>query len=450
MTYPEAVDFLSSLVDFERLGFHRHFAETVGLDSARRLMSLLGDPHLAVPAVHIAGTKGKGSTAAMVERILREAGYRVGLFTSPHLVSFHERVRVSGEPIGQADVAGLVSRIRPALEQVRQEADLTPCTFFETYFALAAMHFLAAGVDIAVYETGLGGRLDATNLLAPAVAAVTTIGYDHTYILGDTLDAIAREKAHIAKPCTPLVVAGNQPPEARQAIAEVAAATLAEVAPTPEVRRKAPALKAAVGPGGTWTPPRDRLHVQTGPLAGEYDAALVGEHQAVNAAVAIGILEHLLATGYTIEPMHVAEGLRKVRWPGRLDVRACRPWLVFDCAHNGESAAALARAVPDYLDYDRLILVVGMSGDKDISAFAAALAPLGARVILTRAAIDRALPVEQVASRAGGLWDTAEQIADVGQACQRAVELAGEEGAVCITGSFYVVGEAMQSLGIEP
>jgi dihydrofolate synthase/folylpolyglutamate synthase len=282
------------------------------------------------------------------------------------------------------------------------------------------------------------------------VAAVTTIGYDHMYILGDTLDAIAREKAHIAKPCTPLVVASNQSPKARQAIEQVAAATLAEVAPTPQVRRQAPTVKGKVGPDGTWTPPRDRLHVQTGPLTGEYDTALVGEHQAVNAAVAIGILEQLLATGYTIEPMHVAEGLGKVRWPGRLDVRACRPWLVFDCAHNGQSAGALARAIPEYLDYDRPTIVVGMSGDKDIAAFAAALAPLGARVILTRAAIDRALPVEEVASSAGGLWDGAEQIADVGQACQRALESAGEEGAVCITGSFYVVGEAMQGLGIEP
>lgn len=449
MTYQQAVDFLSSLVDFERLGFHRHFAETVGLDSARRLLQLLGDPHLSVPAVHIAGTKGKGSTAAIAERVLREAGYRTGLFTSPHLVSFHERVRVSGAPIGKEDVARLTARIRPAFEQVREDHDLTPCTFFEAYFAMAALYFAECGVDIAVYETGLGGRLDATNLLAPVVAAVTTIGYDHVYILGDTLDAIAREKAAISKPGTPLVVAGQQPQEAMAAIAEVAGAHRAEMSLAPQVVRRE-AGRAALRDHGTWDPPGDVVEVTHGPWAGSYRSALVGTHQAINAGVAVGILEQLAASGYTITSEHLSEGLRKVRWPGRLETRGCHPWLIFDCAHNPESGAALARALPQYYDYDRLVLVIGMSGDKDIVGFAQALWPLGAHVILTKAAIDRALSPEALAARADSVWDDAEQVPDVGQACRRAMELAGPGGAVCVTGSFYSVGEAMQALGLEP
>jgi len=449
MTYQQAVDFLCSLVDFERLGFHRHFAETVGLDSARRLLQLLGDPHLSVPAVHIAGTKGKGSTAALVERMLREAGYRTGLFTSPHLVSFHERVRVSGAPIGKEDVARLTARIRPAFEQVRDDPEFTPCTFFEAYFAMAALYFAECGVDIAVYETGLGGRLDATNLLAPVVAAVTTIGYDHMYILGDTLDAIAREKAAIAKPGTPLVVARQQPQEAMAAIAEVAGAHRAELSIAPPVER-CRTQRASARPDGTWDPPGDALAVTEGPCAGSYRSALVGAHQAINAGVAVGILEQLAASGYTITSEHLSDGLAKVRWPGRLETRGCHPWLIFDCAHNPESGAALTRALPEYYDYDRLVLVAGMSGDKDIAGFARALWPLDAHVILTKAAIDRALPPEDLAARAEGIWDGAEQVPDVQQACRRALELAGPGGAVCVTGSFYSVGEAMQALGFEP
>lgn len=251
MNYTQAVEYLEALTDFERLGFRRHFADTVSLDSARRFAELLHNPHLQVPAVHIAGTKGKGSTAAMVERVLREAGYRTGLFSSPHLVSFRERVRVNGEPVSEESMARLVSQVRPVLEQVRVTDGFSPCTFFEAYFGIAALHFLAEEVDVAVYEVGLGGRLDATNLLNPIVGAITTIGFDHTAILGNTLDAIAREKAGIAKPGVPLVVARGQQGEAFSAISQVAESVGAPLVQGPITNRLEPPQRAAPsGPSG--------------------------------------------------------------------------------------------------------------------------------------------------------------------------------------------------------
>lgn len=445
MTYRQAVEFLESLVDFERLGFHRHFADVVGLDAAHLLLEILGEPHLAVPAVHIAGTKGKGSTAAIVERILREAGLRTGLFTSPHLVSFHERVRISGTPIDEQAVTDLATRVRPAVMQVRETAGLTPCTFFETYMAMAAMQFAREGVDIAVYETGLGGRLDATNLIAPLVAAVTTIGFDHMAILGDTLDAIAREKAEISKPGVPLVVARNQPDEAMRAIGQVADKNGAPVRLAPEVSRCEPPLKALACEDGTFERPLDVFDAGGG---NTLPCPLVGAHQAPNIGVALGILDELIQQGYTVSAEQMTRGLEQVRWPGRFDVRRARPWLVFDCAHNAPSAAALARALPEYLDYDRLALVVGMSEDKDIAGFARGLAPLRATVILTRAAIDRALAPRDLALLADGAWGDAELVDTSGAAVARAIQRVGKAGAVCVTGSFYVVGEVMEGMGL--
>lgn len=462
MNYTQAVEYLEALTDFERLGFRRHFADTVSLDSARRFAELLDNPHLQVPAVHIAGTKGKGSTAAMVERVLREAGYRTGLFSSPHLVSFRERVRVNGEPVSEESMARLVSQVQPVLEQVRVTDGFSPCTFFEAYFGIAALHFLAEEVDVAVYEVGLGGRLDATNLLNPLVSAITTIGFDHTAILGNTLDAIAREKAGIAKPGVPLVVARGQQGEAFSAISQVAESVGAPLVQGPITNRLEPPQRAArSGPSGL-TLPLDQFEVlwpsasgHESRLAGpvtqwQVRSSLLGAHQATNLGVALGILDEMALRGYTVRWEHVARGLCQVRWPGRFDIRQAHPYLVFDCAHNPDSARALARALPEYLDLGRLVLVIGMSEDKDIAGFADRLAGLGAQVLLTRANLDRALDVDLLRERGGPAWSEAEVVPGVAEACRRAFEIAGSEGTVCVTGSFYVVGEAMTALGLMP
>jgi dihydrofolate synthase/folylpolyglutamate synthase len=459
--YSAAVDYLTSLTDFERLGFHRHFAEAVNLDAARELMRRLGDPHQRVPAVHIAGTKGKGSTAAMIDAMLRAAGYRTGLFTSPHLVSMRERIRVNGEPIAEDELGPYVAQVRAVIEQLRVEGVHSPCTFFEAYFATAALHFCAREVDVAVWEVGLGGRLDATNLLSrPLVSAITTIDFDHTEILGNTLDAIAREKAGIAKPGVPLVVSQDMLPEAFGAIREVADEVGAPVRLGTRVTRREPPRKAQLcsssgaDPAADFLRPTDefivRMPKEVQPPVRTVTCALVGAHQAANLGVALAVLDELSRAGYSIGWTARERGLRQVCWPGRFDVRGARPWLVFDCAHNPASARALARALPEYLDYDCIVLVVGMSQDKDIAGFAQELSGLGGQVILTQASLNRALPAKQLRERAGMAWFEAQVIPDVATACNRALELAGPSGAVCITGSFYVVGEAMTALGIEP
>lgn len=459
--YPAAVDYLTSLTDFERLGFHRHFAEAVSLDSARELLTRLGDPHQRVPAVHIAGTKGKGSTAAMIEAMLRAAGYRTGLFSSPHLISMRERIHVNGEPIGEEELGRQVSRVRPVIEELRAEGVHSPCTFFEAYFATAALHFHEQQVDVAVWEVGLGGRLDATNLLArPLVSAITTIGFDHTEILGNTLDAIAREKAGIAKPGVPLVVSQDMLPEAFAAIREVAEQVGAPLRLGGRISRYEPPGKAQLNPspgaacGMDFTRPMDvfiaRMPKETLPPVRMLRCALVGAHQAGNLGVALAVLDEMERAGYSIDWAARERGLREVSWPGRFDVRSAQPWLVFDCAHNPASARALARALPEYLDYDALVLVVGMSQDKDIAAFARELSGLGAHVVVTQARLSRALPAQELRERGGPPWAQAQVIPDVTEACQRALEIAGPSGAVCITGSFYVVGEAMSALGISP
>jgi dihydrofolate synthase/folylpolyglutamate synthase len=461
MDYAAAVEYLNSLTDFERLGFHRHFAEAVNLDAARELMSRLGDPHQRVPAVHIAGTKGKGSTAAMVEAMLRAAGYRTGLFTSPHLVSMRERIRVNGVPIAEEDLGLTVARVQPVIERLRGEGVHSPCTFFEAYFAAAALYFHERQVDVAVWEVGLGGRLDATNLVArPLVSAITTIGFDHTDILGNTLDDIAREKAGIAKPGVPLVVSQDMLPEAFAAISDVAAQVGAPSRLGARITRLDPPRKASLqapgdcGPGPAFTRPMDifvaRMPKETLPPARALECSLVGKHQTGNLGVALAILDEMERAGYSIEWPARERGLREVSWPGRFDVRAARPWLVFDCAHNPASAHALARALPEYLDYDSLVLVAGMSEDKDIAGFAQELSGLGAQVILTHAALSRALAAQELRERGGAPWNEAHVIPDVSEACHRALELAGPCGAVCVTGSFYVVGEAMEALGIRP
>jgi len=432
MTYADAVAYLESLVDFERLGFRRHFADTVSLDSIRALLDLLGNPQRGLPCVHIAGTKGKGSTAAILESILTAAGMRVGLFSSPHLVSFRERIRIGGEMVREADIKWAVEQVRPAIEHLREEGKLNPSTFFEAYTAMAYLLFRKHGVDLAIMETGLGGRLDATNTCEPIACAITTLGLDHTEILGDTIEQIAREKAGIIKPGVPCVTAPQEP---------AAMAVLQEVADAVGAPLEGPHSRAVCG------------YPAPGPETGDTTAgvrplqlSLFGDHQRLNLSVALGLVNILREQGYTIADDAIAEGCRSVHWPGRLQVVGERPWLVLDVAHNEAAAKALAAALPRMLKYERLIAVLGLSAEKDAAAFCRTLAPLVDVAILTQAKIERALPVDQLAAASEGMWRESLVAPDVATALRLAREQSREGDCILITGSFYVVGEAMELL----
>ena len=454
MTYPEAVSYLASLVDFERLGFRRHFADTVSLDSIRALLVLLDNPQQGLPCVHIAGTKGKGSVAAMVESVLRAAGYRTGLFTSPHLVSFRERIRLAGEMVTEGQIAWAVEQVRGPIERLREEGKLNPSTFFEAYTAMSYLLFRETGVQVAVMETGLGGRLDSTNTCEPVACAITTLGMDHTEILGDTIEQIAREKAGILKAGVPAVSA----PQARAAegvLREVAKAVGAELRVVPLARHgdrphsRMALSDEATGSGENGVSPRRApviAQMASGPLTVELP--LAGEHQMTNLSVALGVVEVLREQGYVIPDEAIVEGVRSVRLPGRLQIVGEKPWVVLDVAHNEPAAKALAATLPGMLEYDRLIAVLGLSAEKDAVAFCRELAPLVSVAVLTRAQIERALPAKDLARVSEGLWRTSVVAANVTEAMQIARQKAGERDCLLVTGSFYVVGEAMQGMGL--
>jgi dihydrofolate synthase/folylpolyglutamate synthase len=435
-------------VDFEKLGFRRHFADTVSLDSVRALLERLGNPQRGLRCVHIAGTKGKGSVAALVESIIRAAGYRTGLFTSPHLVSFRERLRADGRMATEAEITDLVRQVRPAIEDLRAEGKLNPSTFFEAYTAMAYLWFRARGTDLAVMETGLGGRLDATNTCEPIACAITTLGLDHTEILGDTIEQIAREKAGILKPGVPAVCA-PQEPAAEAVLHEVAAAVGAPLRPAPGVLEVVPPPRLPV-PEGVGETPHPSQQVTVRLPCGPVTAALplLGEHQARNLAVALGLVELLRGAGYAVTDEHIRHGVSRTRWPGRLQIAGTRPWVILDAAHNEPAAKALATALPGMVEHERLIAVLGLSAEKDAVGFCAALAPLVDVALLTQAGLSRALPAEDLQRLTLGFWRISERHPGTVEALARARELAGPRDCILVTGSFYIVGEAMAALGI--
>ncbi len=448
MDYAAAVAYLDSLVNYERTGLRRQFADEVRLDTIRRLSQLVGDPHEQFAAVHIAGSKGKGSVAATIEAIARAAGYHTGLFTSPHLVSPRERIRIDGAIVSGDTLVRLVETVKPAVEQIRTEGESSPPTFFEVYAAMAFLHFAAEQVDLAVLETGLGGRFDATNIAKPVVCAITTLGLDHTEILGDTIEQIAFEKAGIIKPGVPLVVADN-PTSAREVLAERAAEVGAPLLSAPPVVSRTPPERLPVPEADTPLPrPLQTVVLRRDGQEFAVQLALAGAHQATNLAVAVGVADVLHGAGYErIDDEAILAGAGTVRWPARLEIVQVRPWLVLDCAHNPQSAQALAEALPGLIEYDKLVVVLGVSADKDAAGIAAALAPLADIAVLTQASMPRALPVQELQAQTAQYWSEHRVAATTQQALAMADDLAGPRDCIVVTGSFFVIDEFLQLTG---
>jgi dihydrofolate synthase/folylpolyglutamate synthase len=412
--YADAVRFLNAFTDYERMAS----AYTPGdydLGRMRRLLTSLGHPERAFLSLHIAGTKGKGSTAHLAEAILREAGYRTGLYTSPHLVDMRERIRLDGTPVSEAEFIRTMAALEPHLRRLRP-------TYFETMTAAAFLLFADKGVDYAVVEVGLGGRLDATNVILPAACAITTIDYDHMDKLGHTLEEIAGEKAGILKPGVP-VVSSPQPPAALRVL-----------------RRKGnpyfPRFQVLSGRGFVL-----KFRVEgSGGRRYACELPALGEHQAANAATAIALVER---SGARISPAVVRRAFRKVRLPGRVEVMGRRPWVIVDAAHNPVSARALAAALKS-VPRRRTILVFGASADKDYGAMLRTLLPGMDLAIFTRAAHPRAAAASDLLGKAKGCAAVA--AGSVARALRMARKAAGPRDAIVVTGSFYVAGEALAQL----
>jgi len=448
-SYQDGCDFLESFIDYERRGFHRDFAEAIRLDVMSSLLAALGNPQRHWPAIHIAGTKGKGSVAAMIDAALREASYTTGLYTSPHLITIRERVRIDGQKISPAGLIDAAEKLRQAIAELNAD-DLQQPTFFEVYTALAFQAFADAGVEVAVIETGLGGRLDATNVITPMVTVITSIDLDHTHILGNTVQEIAAEKAGIIKPGIPVVIA-RQGPEVYDVLAERAAQVGAPLLTAPDVAEFGPASPLPVPEASDdFEPPTERfvLATDTGPL--EVQCTLAGRHQADNAVAAYTALQALADDGFTVSSSQFQTALAQLHWPARFQVAGARPWLIIDCAHNPASARALTSALRRHLEYDKLTIVLGISADKDIKQILGILCPAADRVIATQADNPRALAAEHLAEAIRQQFTGPVSVVPaVSNAIELADELATAQEAICITGSFFVAGEAMEHLGVE-
>ncbi len=404
-----------------------------GLSRTIALLGALGDPHRAFRVVHVGGTNGKGSTAAMVASVLGAQGYRVGLYTSPHLVDFTERIRINGAPISPERVGELTEAIRHAAGTRLME----PPTFFEATTTLAFAHFAERGVQYAVVEVGMGGRFDATNILTPLVSVITTIGLDHQEYLGETPEAIAREKAGIVKRSLP-VVTGRLGAGSLRVIRAAASDQLAPCFSLGEdfdILGESPQRFAY---RGVWR---------------SYDGLscpLAGRHQLDNAACALAALELADERGARVGEGAIRDGIRTVRWPGRLELAGRKPDLLLDGAHNPQAAEALAaylttlRARRGLAGRGRIILVLGMMRDKDHRSVLARLTavPGVAQLIVTRAAHPRAAASEDLARKGADLGVPVLVCPSVGEAFARARALAGPDDTILITGSLLVVGEA--------
>lgn len=458
VTETAGLQYLRMFPDFEAGGAGPML--TLGLDRVLSLLREAGSPHLRLPVIHLAGTKGKGSTAAMLASVCRAAGYHTGLFTQPHLVRLHERFTVDGQEIGDSELTAiLLEQIRPAVERLAASG-VTGIQQFEAQVVLALLWFEARKVDLVILETGLGGRLDATNVVPlPLAVVLTPIGHDHMAVLGDTLTAIAGEKAAIIKPGVP-VIAAPQPPEAA-AVFEAAAARAAaplllggrewqvaavqvtrqETRFSLQVRLSAQALLGAVPPGGWDLDPDGGLTISG--LA----TPLLGEHQAINAGAAALAALVVAAHLPRIDLAAIRTGLAAARWPGRLQVVEGTPPVVLDGAHTAESAQALASAMRQLFPATPVVLVCGVQGDKDLPAVVGPLASLAGAAIATQALHPRAAlaPVVAAALRAAGC-PVVEEATPVAVALERARALAPPGGLILFTGSLYVVGEALQAI----
>jgi len=412
------------------------------------LLERLGNPHLGRATVHIAGSKGKGSVASMVESILRAADQKTGLYTSPHLYFTRERVRVDGDPIPEEEFARHAKSVRKAVDDSSAEDDRRLVTF-DLLTALAFRAFRDSAVDAQVIEVGLGGRVDSTNVFeAKEVAVITPISFEHTAILGDTIRKIAHEKAAIITPGCTIVMAPQQYPDAEEVIREFAA-EIDDQKLEKYLEGEDAAVVVDVALEYSWRKLSHDVYGQTIGIEGPASAVktklpLLGKHQIENAATAVAAFEALSQReGKRIPKETIANGLASVRWPCRIEVLREDPLVIADGAHNRDSARRLAETLVEYFAYDRALFVIGCGSDKDIDGLAAELAPLAARVIAVRADHPRAMDPNRIAESFGRLNVDAEIVVNVPDAVDRALA-ATSEGSftlICVAGSLFVAAE---------
>jgi len=440
-SYQAALRCLYDRMDLERTRVLRLQRESFTLDRMRALAAELGDPQEALRCIHVAGSKGKGSICAMVASSLEECGYAVGVYTSPHLTDVRERMQISGSMIPTADFTRLLGKVEAAAQAI--EGDHGKPTFFEMLTALSLLWFADQAVDVAVLETGLGGRLDATNIVTPEICLIGSISRDHTQLLGETLEEIAREKAGIMKPGIPAITM-NQSKEVLEAFRQKAE----EVGAPLEVLGKdidfSYRFEATPKRG-----PHTCVCLTTARSSFEHvDVPLPGEHQALNCGLALAALDRLRERGVEAPEPRVIEGLAKTVLPGRMELAWSDPRILLDGAHNEASLQALMRAIGVHVPYDSLVVVFGCGEDKDVDALLKCVAGGADKVIFTRAKNSpRALTsreLQQAFSRVSGKMS--QTAATLPEALELAARAVSRGDLICVTGSFHLVGEAKKHL----
>ena len=433
MNYRQAEDYLNSFINYEKIPGISYAQPGYSLRHVEELLNRMGNPHLAAKTIHIAGTKGKGSVAAMIALVLSSSGYKTGLYTSPHLHNLRERISVDGSLISKAEFATAMAEVKPFIESMKQDTTSRQLTYFEALTVLAFAYFKKKRVDLQVLEVGLGGRLDATNVTRPIVCIITPVSLDHTEILGNSLEEIAQEKAGIIKSgCW--VVLSPQPEEAASVISDI--------------YREKEAKVVQVGKDVTWRKISGDLYHQSLVIEGrtssyQVSIPLLGDYQLENAASAVAALEILASVGFAISAPDIVQGLARVEWPGRFQVLQQHPTVLLDGAHNVASMKRLVSNVKAYFNYKRILLVFGTSCDKDIPGIIEELVPLCPQVIVTQAPHSRAASPSNLAAEFTKRGIKPEIGETVAQALSRALSLADRTDLICITGSLFIVGEAL-------
>ena len=434
-SYQQAMNYLFERTDYEQEKRLRYNVTTFNLARMKKLLVLLGNPHIKIHTVHIAGTKGKGSTATMLGKMLEANGYSVGLYTSPHLVHLHERIAVNSEMVSRSEMRELLNRVHGPVEKM-SKTDAP--TFFEIMTALAFMHFVDKSVDIAVIETGLGGRLDSTNVIQPQVVGITSLSIDHQHQLGLTIDSIAEEKAGVFKRGVPVVTV-QQDPAAMRVLRSQAIAVEAPLSVTGSDIDFSHRFETSREDG-----PHTRICLTTPTSKFEHlRVPLHGKHQAINCGLALAMLDKLKAVGYKIDNDKTSIGLSEVSLAGRMEMIWDDPRIMIDAAHNAASIKALIHAIGQNIPYDSMVVIFGCNGDKDVRGMLQMLQYGADKVIFTRSNSARAMPPDELAEMyteiCGKMCQTASSL---GQALKLAKSAVSKEDLICITGSFYLIGQA--------
>ena len=429
--YDQTLDYLYSFVDYSLTRQLRYSPEKFNLDRMKALMLKLGDPQFKYPVIHIAGTKGKGSTAVFIASVLQSAGYKVGLYTSPHLHDYVERIQVNRVPISHEGLVEEVNVLKMYLP------DIPEITTFEITTAIAFRYFEENNVDIAVIEVGLGGRLDATNIVNPLVSVITSLSYDHMNVLGDTIEKIAFEKAGIIKKNHPVVVAQQV---YKQTYDELRKIAKERNSPYIQIDQKLSILTKSHSLEGQEFEIRELANPGKGKT---YHIPLLGFHQIQNAATAYCVLTEIEGMGFSIGLKDIQQGFKNANWPCRFELIKKKPLIIVDSAHNGDSAQKLSSTVRDYLANRQITLIFGASEDKDIKAMFTSLLPISDVIIMTKSVHPRAMEPKQ-------LQDIAREMGRESystESIEKAIDLAlgiKNNNVILVTGSIFVAAAAKE------